>query len=482
MDGKDLTRRHNLALQFATRLLSLLKSDYTENDISKLLALLSSQANEKNAEQSPLAFCPTEFSLSLSNYGSMPAIRCLAESIDLLKTSPLCIEETYHIGQKLIDQLAFSLGEQQCPSVFRDIYQVVYQPIEDIDATGSLHRFGSAIEWRPGKLPSAKCYFDLYSGGKKHSLKKLENIFSLLGLLDSWHWLQNDPFLKGQLPLCRGIGMDFSEPFISNLRLYLPGSSFNLNSILNYISPDQINNIHIFNKLVLNQLPACKPLQNLLVSIIFASVLPFDRPIIKLDVWMPAFKADDYAAISAIVQLMNNYNISDGYYKDVQAIMSENRKPRSTRRIHQFLSVDMIDQEKIKLNLYFRPFNLQPRHLHSSRCPEIKTSNLEQLDEIIRSTINTLEQHRISNFDGAIHRMNFPWSYGFTGKTEIQEGRIYLLTVISDALLTAAVEGFDIDWFGIDSDIEQICNLQSSEYPYAWSYFPNLPELPPRCR
>jgi squalene-hopene/tetraprenyl-beta-curcumene cyclase len=90
-----------------------------------------------------------------------------------------------------------------------------------------------------------------------------------------------------------------------------------------------------------------------------------------------------------------------------------------------------------------------------------------------------LERERISGFPSARHRMVFPHNKGFTGTTESQVGDVFARAIIADSLCDARDTGAT----GLDATLNAECSyLVDRRQPNgigAWSYFPDLPELPP---
>ncbi len=104
---------------------------------------------------------------------------------------------------------------------------------------------------------------------------------------------------------------------------------------------------------------------------------------------------------------------------------------------------------------------------------------VEEIDRAIRRTICWLEDQRADRYPEATHRMYFPRALGFTGSSDLHEGWVFQRALICDAFLQAAASGFEVDWSGVQSDIDALVDARCRKVPGGWKYFPDLPELPP---
>ena len=132
-----------------------------------------------------------------------------------------------------------------------------------------------------------------------------------------------------------------------------------------------------------------------------------------------------------------------------------------------------------RIALYVRPVGVETPHLSARVTPGSKPALLCSIDQTIRSAIAFLEGQRVDGYAEATHRMTFPHWAGFGGDTERHEGRVFHLALVGNALFEAASAGFQIDWRGLESDVDTIVELRCRDTPGGWRYFPTLPDLPP---
>ena len=426
-------------------------------------------------------FGVTEFSVSLA-MNRMPTIRCLAEITSRRPARKSDIQEAFSIGHDLFAFLAEQFGVSYPLQTFQDIYRLVYDSIDD-SATQPHHRFGLAVEWSQTAPPSVKCYFDLFATGRAHAFTKLHTIFRHLGFEKQWLLIdQVAPELGGR-EFCRGIGIDFSPVKVANCRLYLAGKHFTIERINGFLetfgSSDHPAAVNKFHRLILNSMWPTEPLSSVLVGLVFSALLPADRALVKLDAYLPDLKPDDQASTFAIRALCSSLGVASDGYDRMLGIVTDHRDLGATQALQQFLSLDLLGGGKTKINAYFRPFGLETPHLAPQHRPRGKSDVVGSVDQSIRRTISWIEGQRPTQYPEAIHRMYFPRTLGFTGRTDLQKGWVFQCALICDALLQAAGSGFEIDWDGITDDIRRLVDARCHQIRGGWKYFPDLPELPP---
>ncbi|MCA6217903.1 hypothetical protein KGA65_15320 [Ideonella sp. B7] len=86
-----------------------------------------------------------------------------------------------------------------------------------------------------------------------------------------------------------------------------------------------------------------------------------------------------------------------------------------------------------------------------------------------------------AGFPEAGHRMTFPHQAGFGGAREQHEGRVFSLAILGGLLLDAAEAlGGDPALQALATGLaEQVAAQRLADCAGGWSYFPDLPELPP---
>lgn len=84
-----------------------------------------------------------------------------------------------------------------------------------------------------------------------------------------------------------------------------------------------------------------------------------------------------------------------------------------------------------------------------------------------------------NGFQEAKHTMHFPREQGFSAAQAEQCGDVFQRALIADVLLDAQAAGLDTLQPILNHEIDYLLSCQRSTGIGGWSYFPNLPELPP---
>jgi len=74
--------------------------------------------------------------------------------------------------------------------------------------------------------------------------------------------------------------------------------------------------------------------------------------------------------------------------------------------------------------------------------------------------------------------MYFPWSEGFTGRTELHETTLFQRALICDALLEAQASGIVVEAARLQEHIDSLVDQRAMDIRGGWRYFPTLPEHP----
>lgn len=106
-------------------------------------------------------------------------------------------------------------------------------------------------------------------------------------------------------------------------------------------------------------------------------------------------------------------------------------------------------------------------------------SDIGPVERLTRAAKNYILRDRTRGFRNAAHRMMFYHCKGFTGETESQVGDVFPRALIADALCDARDRGVPDLSEVLDSECRYLISRRQQTGCGAWSYFPELPELPP---
>lgn len=282
-------------------------------------------------------FGVTEFSFSLSQSGSI-RLRALAE---MTTRTAYSYEDSSTILAHLTRLFEFATekyGHRYDLPLFTAVYQLVYG--RQLPATGKPRsfRFGLAAEFDRQGGPTLKCYFDLDAGVRTEA--ELAEVFRLLGLPAAFDTFQK--LLKGKpLSVCRGIGIDFHTEARPNIKLYLSGKAFTLRDLrdllprLGLAGHEEI--LDHFNTCIWNGKKAADDCMGDLIGLVFSEALPTGLPLLKIDAFLPARKADDHHAWACIRDLAGRLKVNTASYAELLPLLAGNRELRTVQNLHQYV-------------------------------------------------------------------------------------------------------------------------------------------------
>jgi len=435
-----------------------------------------------SAPSSLFQFRASEFSLSFSALG-LPKVRWLAEVTSRGPVDQHGLRQAQQLIRNIFERLGTEFQSSYDLELAESIFRCAYYPLPNRSGRLRNFRFGVAIEAVPHSTPAVKCYYDLNTTGPQHSGERQLAIFDLLGFRDqmiAYEHLNRD---HGDRLYCRGLGVDFSIGCQRNARLYLAGDRFNLIQLRPLVErlggPEHRGSLDLFSQFVLSKPNQEASLRSVIIGLVFAGQLPAERPVVKVDAFLPDLKADDQEAYTAISCLASALGIDVTQYADCLAELTEGRRLESLQNHQQYLSIDFLPESDAKLNVYVRPRGLETEHMPPRVRPRLKPAILKAIDDAIRAATAYLDRERLTGYSESTHTMIFPGSAGFTGESEVHHGIVFQIAVICGALLDAATAGFHVNWAGIQEDIQRIVKLKASDVRGGWKYFPSLPELPP---
>jgi squalene-hopene/tetraprenyl-beta-curcumene cyclase len=232
----------------------------------------------------------------------------------------------------------------------------------------------------------------------------------------------------------------------------------------------------LFNTHLLSGLSDLEAAPSTLLGLVFAERLPPERPVVKLDGYLPDYHPDDLASSQAVAKLAKALDIPLPSYADALCIVAPDAPLTASQCIQQYCSLDILAHPK--LNIYFRPLGNECQHMGAAQRPHMKPDILSRLDTACRKAIVELDQERPSNYATSTHRMRFVRKMSLSFPSDLQRRRVFQTVVIGCALLNAARSGFQVDDERIASDIEDLADTYCQDIRCDWCYFPNLAELP----
>jgi Squalene-hopene cyclase C-terminal domain len=334
----------------------------------------------------------SEFSLSFER-GAPPKVRALAEVLTGSPTVPADALALQEIGGHLFETLQRQHRMRYDAALFEDLVQLTYGAQFPRFRPPKL-RFGAAVEWRAGRAPSVKCYFDLFAGGQQSAGERLRRVFDRLKLGRQWRLLQRLIEDGDEAPPCRIIGVDFAPGGERNLRVYLPGSHYPLPRIRRLLEDcggaTLAGQLDAFNSRMLGGLDGAETARGMLIGLGFSDRPGAPAPVLKLDGYLPDHHADDFAASEAVAALAAGLGIPLPGHAEALRLLAPDTPLAGVQRLQQYCSLDIKDQPK--LNLYFRPLVTRSEHLAPSLRPRLKPPLLADLDAACRKAIGALAQ------------------------------------------------------------------------------------------
>jgi hypothetical protein len=445
-------------------------------------------------------FGVTEFSFSLSQSGTVN-LRTLAE---MTTRTPCAYEDTQRILAHLTRLFEFATekyGHRYDLPLFTSVYQLVYGRRLPETVKPRAFRFGLAAEFHRQAGPTLKCYFDL--GAAARAGAGLAEVFRLLGLPAGFDTFET--LLNGKpLSVCRGIGIDFHADARPNIKLYLSGKAFTVRDLRDLLPRLGLAGhqelLDHFNACIWNGKKKADDCMGDLIGLVFSEALPTGLPLLKIDAFLPARKADDHHAWACIRDLAGRLNVNTAPYAELLPLLAGNRDLQAVQNLHQYVSLDFIPGAGVRLNLYTRPFRLCSEYMKERYTCREKTGEQYRLDAVVTQGLTYLEKAGKTGYSEAVHEMIFPPSFVSApddgkvpcedgkvpcedGKVPCEDGKVrgdvFQRTIIVATMLTARRSGYHIDSAALSRDIDYIIAQKDQESKGGWKYFPRLSALPP---
>lgn len=315
----------------------------------------------KTSNKSLLDLGISEFSISIFNNDDYK-IRLLSEVNNECCYSSDILTSYKKIGNNLFSFFTNEFNIKYDCTLFNKILEILWVDTNERNNNNTF-RAGFAFEFSNNENPTIKSYFDFSPFNYEETLKKLSEVFQKLNF--SFQPLLN--FLNTfESPLRVVIvGIDFSEKSKS-LKIYLKDNRFTKHLCRKYFQNLKNKNSNIdeaFNMLfkdekVNNYYPS-------IIGLVFNDQIS-DFPIIKLDFFLPSFKKNDSIWLNKISCFLRKLMIKTEQYEKFYKIISLGTDSSKTNFIHQFLSIDLLPNDKYKVNLYFRPIGIGTTHM----CPK----------------------------------------------------------------------------------------------------------------
>jgi hypothetical protein len=443
-----------------------------------LRCILESLHSGTSARQARWQFGVSELSISFDSAGP-PRVRALSEVLTRCPATPEDEVALRQLGATLFDGLSPHAGSTFDRALFDDVVSIVYSP-QDASLRAAPLRFGIAVEWSAEKPPSVKCYFDLYAGGPLTARRRLMRVFERLCFGKQWQVLACMADIGQTTPICRIIGIDLSRSRERNVRLYLPGSRYTMEDVRRLLAAyghaEHSWQFEMFNTHLLCGLSDGEAARSMLLGLVFADRLPPDRPVVKLDGYLPDHHPDDMASSQAVINLATALGIRLPSYADALRIVAADVSPSAIQSVQQYCSVDV--QSRPKLNVYFRPLSNECQHMSVARRPRLKPHGLSALDTACRKAIAALERERTFTCDASTHSMRLSREIWCGCNADVPAGRVFQTAIIACALSRAARRGFEVNGNGIAADIEDLARVRCQDVRYGRRSFPDMGGLP----
>lgn len=101
------------------------------------------------------------------------------------------------------------------------------------------------------------------------------------------------------------------------------------------------------------------------------------------------------------------------------------------------------------------------------------------IEKSIVKGLSVISEEQKQDFPEAKHFMLFPKAEGFSAESECQWGDVFQRALIIDGLLDAKANGFNVSNNIINQEVSKLIVSKLEVVRGGWSYFPDLPELPP---
>ena len=334
----------------------------------------------------------SEFSLGFDRHGP-PKVRALAEVLTSAPTAPADAFAIREIGGHLFETLQRQHRLRYDVVLFDQLVNMVYGSLFPRFRPPKL-RFGLAVEWRAGRAPTVRGYFDLFAGGPQSADERLKRVFDRLGLSRHWRALKRLLETGAEMPPCRTVAVDFAPGGGHGLQLYVPAGDYTLPRLRRLLAScggeTPVEQIEAFNSALLGQLMGEETSRGLMLGLTFSDRPGGDALRLRLDAYLPDHHADDHASAEAVAALAGQLGIPLPGHRQALSLLAPDTPIAGLQRLQHYCSLDLVMAPELSLS--FRPLETRTSHLAPSRQPRAKPSLLAELDGACRKAIAALER------------------------------------------------------------------------------------------
>jgi hypothetical protein len=304
--------------------------------------------------------------LSVSFRPGRPAtVRALSEIVRKRPLDRSLAARGLRHGTELLQAVAARASAPYGVALFRELYEQVY--LRDAHGTGAPGepaawlRFGTALELG-GPSPVVKVYFDLHAVPPERRRGVLAGIVERLGDAAGLEaWGRACPAID--LGTTRILGVDFGAGDAVRTKIYWGARDLTWESLaaaLREVSGDRhLETLDRLRREVCGNAPGS--LSSVLVSLAGAE----GERSVKIDVCLARLFADDGGAYEAVERFRGAS--ADG--PTPLALLNGGLEPRQTRRVQQYLAVELPPSASPRVTVYYRPIGLETEHLGAAVRP-----------------------------------------------------------------------------------------------------------------
>jgi hypothetical protein len=291
-----------------------------------------------------------------------PTVRALAEVIRKRPADAVTLAALRGWGLQQLQGASDAVAAPYGSALFESLFDAFYDC--NVLASQPTLRFGIATEFGCAS-PVVKMYFDLHATPREQRGARLAEVAALLrdesALQD---WKRACP--ASDVDAMRVIGVDFGAGGVVRSKFYWGARSLDWNAIA--AASHEISgarHLQTLERLRREVAAVTDELSTVMVSICSSN----GQRAMKLDVCIARLYDDDLAALDALQRFRGQDfpAYDDAAYSIVSGGLSAHR----TRRIHQYLGVELPADGGPRMTVYYRPIGLDTEHLGAPLRPQI---------------------------------------------------------------------------------------------------------------
>ncbi|WP_428312608.1 hypothetical protein [Hydrocarboniphaga sp.] len=298
-----------------------------------------------------------------------PTVRALAEVIRKRPADAASLAALRGWGLQQLQRASDAAGAPYGGALFESLFDAFYD--DAAMASQPALRFGIATEFGCAS-PVVKTYFDLHATPTEQRGARLDEVAALLrdeGALADW----KRACPASGIDAMRVIGVDFGAGGVVRSKFYWGARSLGWDAIV-AASQDISGERHLptLQRLRREVEAVGEGLSTVMVSICSTG----GQRAIKLDVCIARLYDDDLAALDALQRFRGRD--FPAYDDAAFRIVSGGLPAQRTRRIHQYLGVELPADGGPRMTVYYRPIGLDTEHLGAPLRPQISEFDHER--------------------------------------------------------------------------------------------------------